>query len=63
MPKEKEGRRSLHFGRMSVDGRPRDVVGYAQGESETERLAKKVKGRLRAWTIGKDRDVKPYSGT
>ncbi|EPE25611.1 hypothetical protein GLAREA_01523 [Glarea lozoyensis ATCC 20868] len=63
LPKEKEGRRSLHFGRMSVDGRSRDVTGYTQGETETETIAKKVKGRLRAWTLGRDKDVKPYSGT
>jgi hypothetical protein len=62
MPKEKEGKRSLHFGRMSVDGSPRDLARYNQGETEAT-LSKKVKGRLRAWTVGKDRDVKPYSGT
>jgi hypothetical protein len=61
MPREKEGRRNLHFGRMSVDGSQRDAARYNQGETEAT-LSKKVKGRLRAWTIGKDRDVKPYSG-
>jgi hypothetical protein len=47
---------------MSVDGSPRDLARYNQGETEAT-LSKKVKGRLRAWTVGKDRDVKPYSGT
>jgi len=32
----------------------------AHGE---EKLASKFKGRLRALTGGKDRDVKPYPGT
>lgn len=63
LPKEKEGRRSINFGRRSLDMRPREEVGYAQGETEAEKLAKKFKGRLRAWTSGKERAVKPYPGT
>lgn len=67
MPAPKEGRRSINFGRMSLDGRPsREQLGYAHGESDAERLAKKVKGqvkgRLRAWTVGKDKPM-PYPGT
>jgi hypothetical protein len=56
-------RKSLSFARQSLDERPREVAGYAHGESDAERLAKKLKGRLRAWTVGKDREVKPYEGT
>lgn len=63
LPKEKEGRRSINFGRRSLDMRPREEVGYAHGETEAERLAKKLKVRLRAWTGGKENAVKPYPGT
>ncbi|KAF4628732.1 hypothetical protein G7Y89_g9422 [Cudoniella acicularis] len=63
LPKQKEGRRSINFGRQSLDERPREEVGYAHGETDAEKLAKKLKGRLRAWTVGKERDVKPYPGT
>jgi hypothetical protein len=52
----KEGRRSINFGRKSLDDDKREA------HSE-EKLASKFKGRLRALTGGKDRDVKPYSGT
>lgn len=52
----KEGRRSITFGRKSLDDDKREA------HSE-EKLASKFKGRLRALTGGKDRDVKPYPGT
>jgi hypothetical protein len=51
----KEGRRSITFGRKSLnlDDRPMDVA-------EKVRV---FKGRLRAFTGGRAADVKPYPGT
>jgi hypothetical protein len=57
----KEGRRSITFGRpsrRSLEERPR--VQAIDGEGH---LGSKIKGRLRALTGGKDREVKPYEGT
>ena len=57
----KEGRRSITFGRpsrRSFEDRPR--VQAIDGEGH---LGNKIKGRLRALTGGKDREVKPYEGT
>ncbi|CAG8970649.1 hypothetical protein HYALB_00003403 [Hymenoscyphus albidus] len=55
MPPSREGHRSVNFGRMSLDGQP----GPEQlGESEATKLSRKmgtVKGRIRAWTVGRDR--------
>ncbi|TVY84529.1 hypothetical protein LSUE1_G000618 [Lachnellula suecica] len=58
--KEKEGRRSINFGRSSMDERPK---GLAFGEIDAEKVVKKFKGRLRALTGGNARDVKPNPGT
>ncbi|TVY92676.1 hypothetical protein LAWI1_G002363 [Lachnellula willkommii] len=57
MPKEKEGTRSINFGRRSMDERPklRDV--------DAEGAVRKFKGRLRALTGGSAPHVKPYPGT
>ncbi len=49
----KEGRRSITFGRKSLDERPLDISGKM----------KVFKGRLRAFTGGLVGDVKPYPGT
>ncbi|PMD35540.1 hypothetical protein L207DRAFT_516491 [Hyaloscypha variabilis F] len=51
----KEGRRSITFGRKSLnlDDRPIDIAGTVKG----------FKGRLRALTGGRTNDVKPYPGT
>ncbi|KAE9380541.1 hypothetical protein N431DRAFT_132299 [Stipitochalara longipes BDJ] len=51
----KEGRRSITFGRKSLnlDDRPIDIAGTMKG----------FKGRLRALTGGRSSDVKPYPGT
>lgn len=49
----KEGRRSITFGRKSLDERPLDISGKMKG----------FKGRLRAFTGGRVGDVKPYPGT
>jgi hypothetical protein len=56
LPKEKEGRRSINFGRSSLDERPKP------GEIDAEGVVRKFKGRLRALT-GASKDAKPYSGT
>jgi hypothetical protein len=53
----KEGRRSITFGRKSLDERPREMV------SEIGEKVRGIKGRLRALTVGKTGDVKPYAGT
>ncbi|KAL5317554.1 hypothetical protein ACEPPN_014649 [Leptodophora sp. 'Broadleaf-Isolate-01'] len=61
--KERVGRRSITFGRRSddvrrsLDERPKEFSENVEG------LAMKVKGRLRALTGGKERNVKPYPGT
>jgi hypothetical protein len=49
----KEGRRSINFGRKSLDERPGEVGEKVRG----------FKGRLRALTAGRGGDVKPYPGT
>ena len=49
----KEGRRSITFGRKSLDERPLDISGKMKG----------FKVRLRAFTGGRVGDVKPYPGT
>jgi hypothetical protein len=51
----KEGRRSITFGRKSLnlDDRPLDIGEKVRG----------FKGRLRALTGGRSGDVKPYPGT
>jgi hypothetical protein len=57
----KEGRRSVTFGRpgrLSLEERL--MVQPTDGERH---LGSKIKGRLRALTGGKDREVKPYEGT
>ncbi|KAE8453546.1 hypothetical protein EG329_010407 [Mollisiaceae sp. DMI_Dod_QoI] len=59
----KEGRRSVTFGRRSLDGREdfRDARDGVDGLGVG--LASKVKGRLRALTGERRKDVKPYPGT
>jgi hypothetical protein len=49
----KEGRRSINFGRKSLDERPSEVGEKVRG----------FKGRLRALTVGRGGDIKPYPGT
>jgi hypothetical protein len=49
----KEGRRSITFGRKSLDEQPLDISGKMKG----------FKVRLRAFTGGRVGDVKPYPGT
>ncbi|RDL37234.1 uncharacterized protein BP5553_04667 [Venustampulla echinocandica] len=55
LPKEKDWRRGLTFGRMSTE-RLREQ--YGNGEHDSETLANKVIGRLRALTGG----ARPYPG-
>ncbi|TVY31021.1 hypothetical protein LHYA1_G000242 [Lachnellula hyalina] len=56
MPKEKEGIRSINFGRSSMDERPK------LGEVDAEGVVRKFKGRLRALTGGSSH-VRPHPGT
>jgi len=51
----KEGRRSINFGRKSLDEKTREV--------EVGEKIRVFKGRLRALTGGRSADVKPYAGT
>jgi hypothetical protein len=53
----KEGRRSITFGRKSLDERPREMAG------EIGEKVRGIKGRIRALTVGRGGDVKPYPGT
>ncbi|TVY58168.1 hypothetical protein LCER1_G001378 [Lachnellula cervina] len=55
MPKEKEGRRSINFGRSSMDEQPK-------GDVDAEGVVRKFKGRLRALTGG-SLHAKPHPGT
>ncbi|KAL2068791.1 hypothetical protein VTL71DRAFT_15129 [Oculimacula yallundae] len=57
--KERVGRRSITFGRRSLDERPKEIEGAGVGEG----LKGIFKGRLRALTGGRERNVKPYEGT
>jgi len=50
--------------RRSLDERPRGELGFGLGGGNgREALASKVKGRLRALTGERRKDVKPYPGT
>jgi hypothetical protein len=57
--KPKEGRRSINFGRRSLDLTPQEE---SEGNNK-EKLTRKFKGRLRALTGGRERNVEPYPGT
>ncbi|TVY42100.1 hypothetical protein LSUB1_G002076 [Lachnellula subtilissima] len=56
MPKEKEGIRSINFGRSSMDECPKP------GDVDAEGVVRKFKGRLRALTGGSSH-VRPHPGT
>jgi len=56
MPKEKEGIRSINFGRSSMEERPKI------GDVDADGVVRKFKGRLRALTGGSSH-VRPHPGT
>ena len=59
----KEGTRSVNFGRRSSDVRP-VAVKEEDGEGKNKEVLKRtIKGRLRALTGGRERNVQPYPGT
>jgi hypothetical protein len=63
-PKETIARRSVTFGRRSGELVRKSLDERPRGESNgREALADKVKGRLRALTGERRKDVKPYPGT
>jgi hypothetical protein len=61
--KPKEGRRSINFGRRSLDLGPHFTPQEESEGNNKEKLTRKFKGRLRALTGGRERNVESYPGT